>query len=236
MSEKNILITCDSNWNAPLTFQIVVSIYDWLLLSRFSRVWLCATPQTAAHQAPPSLGFSRQEHWSGLPFPSPMRESEKWKGSCSVMSDSLRPHGLQPTRLLHPRDFPGKSTGMGCHWLTTLPFIWITAIFTLCLHIYRFLSSQWLSTVGVAVSAHFSRILCVAILTWGIISINLLKTFFKRMLQSETPPIQSSFIYFLFSLMSDTHQSVKAILNYLCSFHFFHYKSFSLFPVSLLHI
>ena len=42
-----------------------------LLLSRFSRVRLCATPQTAAHQAPPSLGFSRQEHWSGLPFPSP---------------------------------------------------------------------------------------------------------------------------------------------------------------------
>ena len=48
-----------------------------LLLSRFSSVRLCATPQTAAHQAPPSLGFSRQEHWSGLPFPSPMHESEK---------------------------------------------------------------------------------------------------------------------------------------------------------------
>ena len=48
-----------------------------LLLSRFSRVRLCATPQTAAHQAPPSLGFSKQEHWSGLPFPSPMHESEK---------------------------------------------------------------------------------------------------------------------------------------------------------------
>ena len=45
-----------------------------LLLSRFSRVRLCATPQTAAHQAPPSLGFPRQEHWSGLPFPSPMHE------------------------------------------------------------------------------------------------------------------------------------------------------------------
>ena len=43
-----------------------------LLLSRFSRVRLCATPQTAVHQALPSLGFSRQEHWSGLPFPSPM--------------------------------------------------------------------------------------------------------------------------------------------------------------------
>ena len=65
-----------------------------LLLSRFSHVWLCATPQTAAHQAPPSLGFSRQKHWSGLPFPSPMHESEKWKWSCSVVSDSSRPHGL----------------------------------------------------------------------------------------------------------------------------------------------
>ena len=48
-----------------------------LLLSLFSRVQLCATPEVAAHQAPPSLGFSRQEHWSGLPFPSPMQESEK---------------------------------------------------------------------------------------------------------------------------------------------------------------
>ena len=50
-----------------------------LLLSRFSYVRLCATSETAAHQAPPSLGFSRQEHWSGLPFPSPIHESEKVK-------------------------------------------------------------------------------------------------------------------------------------------------------------
>ena len=57
------------------------------------RVQLFATPWTAAHQAPPSLGFSRQEHWSGLPFPSPMHESEKWKWSRLVLSDSSRPHG-----------------------------------------------------------------------------------------------------------------------------------------------
>ena len=69
----------------------------------------------AVHQAPPSLGFSRQEHWSWLPFPSPMHESEKWKWSHSAMSDTLRPHGLQPSRLLHPWDFPCKSTGVGCH-------------------------------------------------------------------------------------------------------------------------
>ena len=37
-----------------------------------SRVRLLATPWTAAHQAPPSMGFSRQEHWSGVPLPSPM--------------------------------------------------------------------------------------------------------------------------------------------------------------------
>ena len=74
-------------------------------------------PIDGSHQAPPSLGFSRQEHWSGLPFPSPMHESEKRKGSRSVVSDSSRPHGLQPTRLLRPWDFPGKSTGVGCHCL-----------------------------------------------------------------------------------------------------------------------
>ena len=46
-------------------------MYKLLLLSHFSHVRLCATPETTAHQALPSLGFSRQEHWSGLPFPSP---------------------------------------------------------------------------------------------------------------------------------------------------------------------
>ena len=68
-----------------------------LLLCCISRLRLCATPKMADHQAPPSLGFSRQEHWNRLPFPSPMHESEKWKWSCSVVSHSLRLHGLQPT-------------------------------------------------------------------------------------------------------------------------------------------
>ena len=44
-------------------------------------------PIDSSHQAPPSLGFSRQEHWSGLPFPSPIHESEKWKWIRSVVSD-----------------------------------------------------------------------------------------------------------------------------------------------------
>ena len=42
-----------------------------VLVKSLSRVRLFATPWTVAHQAPPSMGFSRQEYWSGLPFPSP---------------------------------------------------------------------------------------------------------------------------------------------------------------------
>ena len=61
-----------NNWKGSGSFGEVTKV-----LSRISRVQLCETPETAAHQAPPSLGFSRQEHWSGLPFPSPMHESEK---------------------------------------------------------------------------------------------------------------------------------------------------------------
>ena len=67
-----------------------------LLLSRFSPVRLCATPQTAAHQAPPSLGFSRQEHWSGLLFPSPMRESEVTQ-SCLTLCDPMDCSPLGPS-------------------------------------------------------------------------------------------------------------------------------------------
>jgi len=104
----------------------IVSVYHIVHLaaaaaakSLQSRPTLC-DPIDCSLPGSPSLGFSRQEPWSGLPFPSPMHESEKSKGSHSVMSDSSRPHGLQPTRLLHPWDFPGKSTGVGCHRLLRL--------------------------------------------------------------------------------------------------------------------
>ena len=46
-----------------------------------SRVKLLVTPQTAAHQAPPSMGFSRQEHWSGVPLPSPVTTLVPYKTS-----------------------------------------------------------------------------------------------------------------------------------------------------------
>ena len=88
-----------------------------LLLSHISRVQLCATPETAAHQALLSLGFSRQEHWSGLPFPSPMQkvksESEV-APSCPTLSDPMdcslpgsSIHGIFQARVLE----------WGCHRL-----------------------------------------------------------------------------------------------------------------------
>ena len=84
-----------------------------------SRVRLLATSWTAAYQVPLSMGFSRQEYWSRVPLPSPIQQ-----GCCcyccqvaSVVSDSVRPHRRQPTRLHHPWDSPGKNTGVGCHFL-----------------------------------------------------------------------------------------------------------------------
>ena len=58
----------------------------------------------AAHQAPPSLGFSRQEHWSGLPFPSPMHESEVAQSCLTLSMDCSLPgssvHGIFQARVL----------------------------------------------------------------------------------------------------------------------------------------
>ena len=59
----------------------------------------------------PGILQARTLEWVAIAF------SNAWKWSHSVISNSSRPHGLQPTRLLYPWDFPGKSTGVGCHCL-----------------------------------------------------------------------------------------------------------------------
>ena len=57
--------------------QVAISFsnaWKWnVKVKSLSRVWLFVTPWTAAHQAPPSIAFSRQEYWSGVPLPSPRR-------------------------------------------------------------------------------------------------------------------------------------------------------------------
>ena len=133
-------------------------MYTWtqicmLLLNHFSRVWLCATS---------SLGFSRQEHWSGLPFPSPRHKSEKWKWSRTAMSDSSRPHGLQPTRLLRPWDFVYMYTYLegsyAHHYITNaiLRYIYLNVMY-MCVYVYIYIyiyiyicthSQSWASLVA----------------------------------------------------------------------------------------
>ena len=66
-----------------------------------SKNWYCSLSSKA---------FSR---WNSLW----LRRDWKWKWSCSVLTDSLQPHGLKPVKLLCPWDFPGKNIGVGCHFL-----------------------------------------------------------------------------------------------------------------------
>ena len=77
---------------------------------------LCDTIDSSPPGAPiPGILQARTLEWVAISF----SNAWKWKVkvSRSVVSDYSRPHGLQPTRLLHPWDFPGKSTGVGCHCL-----------------------------------------------------------------------------------------------------------------------
>ena len=63
-----------------------------LLLSNFSRVRLCVTPETAAHQAPPSLGFSRQDHGVGCHFLlqcMKVKSESEVAQSCLTLSDPM---------------------------------------------------------------------------------------------------------------------------------------------------
>ena len=93
------------NWT-----ELTVLHYIWLLLSHFSCVWLCATPQTAAHHAPLTVGFSRQEHGVGCHFllqcMQVKRESEVTQ-SCPTLSDPMdcslpgsSVHGIFQARVL----------------------------------------------------------------------------------------------------------------------------------------
>ena len=71
-----------------------------LLLSHFSRVRLCATPWTAAYQAPLSMGFARQEYWSGLPLPSPHSSILAWKIPWTEETGRLQSVVLQKSRYM----------------------------------------------------------------------------------------------------------------------------------------
>ena len=125
-------------WGKPLlafpgSFSLLL-----LLLSHFSRVRLCATPQTAAHQAPSSLGFSRQEHWSGLPFPSL---------SFSLLHLKCQPWSRNASQSwpgLLPPSFPqvsGRSRGDRCSLPLLLTCSWLLILRRMALPPLHFVHS-----------------------------------------------------------------------------------------------
>ena len=126
---------------------VLVLVTHAYVLSCFSRVQLLVTLWTVARQAPLSMGFSRQEYWSGLPCPPPgdlpcpgiepesimppalaggfFTTSATWEAhvSPSVVSTLLWPHGLYLARLLYPWDSPDKNTDLGRHSLLQRIFL-----------------------------------------------------------------------------------------------------------------
>ena len=88
--------------------------YRCMLLLLLPPLQSCLTLCNPIDGSPPGSAVSgifqaRTLEWVAISF------SSAWKWSCSVMPNSSQPHGLQPPRLLRPRDFPGKSTGVGWH-------------------------------------------------------------------------------------------------------------------------
>ena len=73
-----IILQRKTNVNLKAGLKRTASFEEWLLMlstvllcAVLSPIWLCTIPQTEAHQAPLSMGLSRQEYWRGLPLPSP---------------------------------------------------------------------------------------------------------------------------------------------------------------------
>ena len=107
-----------SSWATPTASQLLVCLSSHLLspipskvkVKSLSRVWLFATTWTVAYRAPPSMGFSRQESWSGLPLPSPgdLPSSGIKPGSTTLQADTLpsEPPSLSLLKATVKESFP----------------------------------------------------------------------------------------------------------------------------------
>ena len=88
--QGNVLYLChhDERENVDFVWKLCESEVK-VKVKSLSRVWLFANPWTVAYQAPPSTGFSRQEFWSGLPFPSPGDLPDPLKEKMWILFGSL---------------------------------------------------------------------------------------------------------------------------------------------------
>ena len=109
------LLTAESEEELPLQRSLLMRVKA---AAAAKSLQLCPTLCDPIDGSPPGSPFcgillARTLEWVAISF----SNAWKWKWSRSVVSNSLQPHGLQPTRLLHPGDFPDKSTRVGCHCL-----------------------------------------------------------------------------------------------------------------------
>ena len=131
---QSCLTLCDpidgSPWSSPIPGILQARTLGWVAIS-FSNAWkskvkvkalspvqVLATPWTAAYQASPSLGFSRQEYWSGLPLP-----SLKMKSSCTKVSETQKQGEVRPSDKLFTvsselQGYRHTSHTAGCGWGT----------------------------------------------------------------------------------------------------------------------
>ena len=114
------------------------------VLSCFSHVRPCVTTETAAHQAPPSLGFSRQEHWSGLPFPSPsLHKISTGQGSGRFQVEHME---------IGESGEPGKGTEAPHHFpMPSLIYRFIWLLILILKH--PFIINWWSSKIHVSLSS-----------------------------------------------------------------------------------
>ena len=89
--------------------------YQKVKVKSLSHVWLFAIPWTVAHQAPPSMGFSKQEYWSGLPYPSPgdLPDPGTEPGSPTLRTDAL------------PSEPPGKPSLIRYWFANIFSHLWV---------------------------------------------------------------------------------------------------------------
>ena len=146
-----------------MNYMWVIYIPFYFTLSSHAKsLQSCPTLCDPIDSSPPGSSIhgtlqARVVEWLALSFSDAWKE--KWNWSHSVVSDSSRPHGLQPTRLLHPWDFPGDRTGVDCHInfffqrldgiLSSchIPFEWRLNCFIWCIplvvHIFKVLLTTW---------------------------------------------------------------------------------------------
>ena len=91
--------------NVEKVVSLHIAEVKWSEVKSLSRVRLFVTPWTIAYQAPPSMGFSRQEYWSGLPFPSPgdLPNPGIEPRSPALQADTMISLDCKEIQLVHPK-------------------------------------------------------------------------------------------------------------------------------------